>query len=133
MKQDIKNQWVAALRSGEYKQTDGVLCRLGPDGQPIGFCCLGVLTELYVQAHPGAVDTTQTTWAGTGSTARFYAINGGKSNAMLPYAVQEWSGVRSEAGAFCWDGANTSLVDLNDNGSTFEEIADVIDSHWVEL
>ena len=33
----IKSDWVKALRSGEYKQTNGIM----KDAE--GFCCLGVL------------------------------------------------------------------------------------------
>jgi hypothetical protein len=40
MKSDIKERWVTALRSGEYKQTTGSL----NNGR--GYCCLGVLCEL---------------------------------------------------------------------------------------
>jgi hypothetical protein len=45
MDQQIKSEWVAALRSGEYKQ--GVqLLRQGDY-----FCCLGVLCDLHRKAH----------------------------------------------------------------------------------
>jgi len=45
MNPEIKAKWVAALRSGEYRQTDrGVL----NDGEG-GWCCLGVLCDLYAK------------------------------------------------------------------------------------
>jgi hypothetical protein len=37
----IKEKWVAALRSGKYKQTSEVLYDYE------GFCCLGVLCDIY--------------------------------------------------------------------------------------
>lgn len=40
MEAELKQRWVAALRSGEYAQTDG---RLNGDGR---FCCLGVLCKV---------------------------------------------------------------------------------------
>lgn len=40
MKSELKERWIAALRSGEYKQTREYLC----DEQ--GWCCLGVLCNL---------------------------------------------------------------------------------------
>lgn len=40
MDKELKAKWVAALRSGEYKQTTETL----RDGD--GFCCLGVLLDL---------------------------------------------------------------------------------------
>lgn len=41
MNEDIKQRWVAALRSGEYSQTREVL------KDSCGYCCLGVLTDLW--------------------------------------------------------------------------------------
>ena len=41
LKPEIKEKWVAALRSGEYKQTRGYLSNSN------GFCCLGVLCDLH--------------------------------------------------------------------------------------
>jgi hypothetical protein len=43
MNPSVKAKWVAALRSGEYKQAVGRL-RWKPSG---GFCCMGVLCDLY--------------------------------------------------------------------------------------
>jgi hypothetical protein len=40
MKKSIAMEWVAALRSGEYKQARGSL------QQNDGYCCLGVLCEV---------------------------------------------------------------------------------------
>lgn len=51
MKPDIKERWVAALRSGEYKQGKGTLKERG-DCPPL-YCCLGVLLEI---TFPGSVD-----------------------------------------------------------------------------
>jgi hypothetical protein len=41
MDKELKEKWVKALRSGEYKQGTGVLKSL--DGE---YCCLGVLCEV---------------------------------------------------------------------------------------
>ena len=46
MNADVKDLWVAALRSGAYTQTTGSL------QNAYGFCCLGVLCDLYRQ-HVG--------------------------------------------------------------------------------
>jgi len=45
MKQDIKDKWVAALRSGNYKQGTGELRKVKDDGCTY-HCCLGVLAEV---------------------------------------------------------------------------------------
>ena len=46
MKPAIKKKWVAALRSGKYKQTEGALKEWNPTSHRAGYCCLGVLREL---------------------------------------------------------------------------------------
>lgn len=46
MNPEVKAKWVAALRSGEYKQSRE---RVLADGRG-GFCCLGVLCDLYAKA-----------------------------------------------------------------------------------
>jgi hypothetical protein len=45
---EVRTAWVAALRSGEFTRTTGKLTRVdgGPNGAPVGHCCLGVLCEL---------------------------------------------------------------------------------------
>lgn len=44
MTPELKAKWIAALRSGEYKQTTGRLVRVERDGYK--HCCLGVLCEV---------------------------------------------------------------------------------------
>lgn len=50
MDAELKAKWVAALRSGEYKQCENVLTT----GE--AYCCLGVLRELIA---PGSTDTSE--------------------------------------------------------------------------
>lgn len=45
MKKELKQKWVTALRSGEYKQTTGRLERI-ENGTLVGNCCLGVLCRV---------------------------------------------------------------------------------------
>lgn len=44
MNPEIKQQWVDALRSGEYPQSTNYL------RDKTGWCCLGVLTDLFIKA-----------------------------------------------------------------------------------
>lgn len=46
MDRDLRDRWIAALESGEYKKGSGLLRRTGLDGGPDTFCCLGVLCEI---------------------------------------------------------------------------------------
>jgi hypothetical protein len=47
-----KKTWIDALRSGEYKQTTGQLCKVDDLTQPSeSFCCLGVLVDQLWNNH----------------------------------------------------------------------------------
>ena len=48
MDPELKARWVAALRSGRYKQGIGALCYVGNSGER-RFCCLGVLADIAVE------------------------------------------------------------------------------------
>lgn len=52
---EIKAKWIAALRSGKYQQTKGVLKDHG------GFCCLGVLCVIQGVALDAAYNDLETT------------------------------------------------------------------------
>jgi hypothetical protein len=46
MPAELADKWLAALRSGEYHQASGMLCRAAGGERhsaPTGYCCLGVL------------------------------------------------------------------------------------------
>ena len=45
MTQELKEKWVAALRSGEYSQCKASLKEDAGNGT-VGYCCLGVLREI---------------------------------------------------------------------------------------
>jgi len=45
MNKDVKDIWTGALRSGEYQQVEGKLWKCSE-----GYCCLGVLTDCFVEA-----------------------------------------------------------------------------------
>lgn len=49
---EIKRKWVAALESGEYKQTQNRLY----DPATKGFCCLGVLQHVLLDGKVQVVD-----------------------------------------------------------------------------
>lgn len=46
MTPELKQKWIAALRSGEHAQTTGTLERIDTDGITQGYCCLGVLCKI---------------------------------------------------------------------------------------
>lgn len=102
-------KWVAALRSGKYQQVKGALRRSE------GYCCLGVACDVYRK------ETRKGRWL-KGNHGNFIFM---RTSQVLPLAIQEWLGLTDELGYVDEDRA---LTELNDNGSTFAEIADLIES-----
>jgi len=110
MNPQIKQKWVDALRSGEYQQTKG---RLHDED---GFCCLGVLCDLYIKEN-----NVEWELVNNGNYYEFqYKV------ADLPFSVVEWSGIPSHN---LMDISERTFAELNDKGFTFNEIADVIEEH----
>ncbi len=101
MNQEVKKKWVDALRSGKYDQCKGSL-----KGEK-GYCCLGVLTDLYLKEKN--LDWIEYQNWGT-----------------LPSLVTHWAGL---------DYNNPSIgisyaTELNDDfNKTFDEIADLIEKN----
>lgn len=118
---EIGERWVKTLRSGKYKQGKGFLERLrGTGGE---FCCLGVLCNLAFEE--GVVERRE------GERAAYYA----GANAWLPEEVREWAGMSSLYGDIPSSCSPDSrpLSELNDDGTSFVEIAGIIEAHMEEL
>ncbi len=112
MNQDIKEKWVAALRSGEYKQGKN---RLRTHTNK--FCCLGVLCDLHAKE-------TGNPWDEYGDKEFAYLYKHGD----LPRKVSVWAGFpRDDANPFA---GPHRLSTYNDNyGKNFHEIADIIEKN----
>ena len=110
MNQQVKQKWLSALRSGDYKQTQNYLHKED------GFCCLGVLCDLYGKEH-------NVEWKLV-DAGIYYEFQDKK--AILPLSVIEWAGVEDGNPGI----PGRSLATLNDMGSTFNEIADLIQEHF---
>lgn len=112
MKEEIKDKWVAALRSGKYVQTRDRL-----KDYDNGFCCLGVLCDISgVSEWKVGVDS-------------YVYLN---KDGTLPLSVMEWAGLRSPDGEVSGQ-EHDSLAEINDAGNTFETISQIIEKHWKEL
>lgn len=110
MKQEIAEQWVAALRSGQYRQGTGRLCNMNNE-----FCVLGVLCDLHSKANGGAVQIDSGGYMG--------------ATGYLPLDVVSWAGMSTRDGSV---GGN-SLSAMNDSKVAFPDIANLISSHWQQL
>lgn len=131
MKAAVRQQWVAALRSGQYKQGRGRL-----RDKENNFCCLGVLCNLF--------DSQQ--WHEPVDNTDWFTYGGEEFSCSPPSEVGYWSGL----GQFSNPGIpasyvqkhvksielpdpfhpNVSLAELNDKGATFEEIATLIENYF---
>lgn len=118
MNQDIKEKWVENLLSGKYKQ--GKEC-LRLDNNT--FCCLGVLCNLYIEEN-------KKEWSiNTDGIYSFESEVGCLSDTVL-----EWAGLPTVSplcsGIFRdlvhIDKLETNLAEINDNGRSFDEIAEII-------
>ena len=113
MNKEIKKKWIAALRSGDYKQTSFRLH--GNDG----FCCLGVLCDI---AEKEGICTSL--------KDHFGHVSYDETERILPNSVIQWSGasshdpeVRDAAGDL------STLIEMNDRVDLgFKGIADVIEA-----
>lgn len=123
MKKRIANKWIKALRSGEYKQAVGDIVYEDKSGE-CSFCCLGVLTNLYVEENgmKGFTPDEKENWK---------LFNGENNNheSFLNEKVREWAGLETDCGYF----EDDSLANINDRGASFEHIANVIEKKWKVL
>ena len=104
-------KWVTALRSGKYVQTQGCL------QDQFGYCCLGVACRLYADTYPMSVIRDS-----IGITAF------DEYRTRLPVQVRVWLGLKQSAGDYDIGPDSYSLSDDNDDGRSFDWIADMIES-----
>lgn len=122
LKPAIKKLWIEALRSGEYKQTQGEL-----RNQDNEFCCLGVLCNLHAQAHP-KIAKQQT------SLYKYLNHTGDLPDLVIKWAFESKKakpeGVFREYDDSAFHGGFITLMALNDDlGYSFKQIANVIDRY----
>lgn len=121
-------QWVAALRSGDYVQTTGTL------KDSCGFCCLGVVQDLYAEDSLGYWEPEE--GARTIRQHRFVCEESGSYVGLVPQIQNDLFGERFNKDTklpFLTDRNSraVSLSELNDKGLTFEQIADVIEWYFI--
>jgi hypothetical protein len=123
MNREIKKRWVAALRSGKYRQSCGHL------REDDCYCALGVLCDLFVQEH----EHEGVSWDKT--LGQYYFVRYEKDQAtyyyeFLPPVVMKWAGVRHENPEFFVEESEDcfTVADLNDDQAlSFDQIATIIE------
>ena len=115
MNQEVKQKWVAALRSGEYTQGQGSLKNAKSE-----YCCLGVLCSVAKKEGLEVVEKYNT-------KLESYTFDGDRT--FLPYSVRDWAQLSTEA-PYVLVGAGMERLDhLNDSGDfSFDQIADLIEA-----
>ncbi len=117
MNPEVKAKWIAALRSGEYQQASGQLC------SGTGFCNVGLLVELYIQ------ETGKGRWIAGQPYVQFADEFGFVEATELPSAVMIWADIETAAPYARTPNGTVDLIDANDKGMSFSEIADIIEAH----
>lgn len=113
MNPEVKAKWVAALRSGGYKQARQAL-----RNQEGGYCCLGVLCEISGRGE-WADEGAAKTYLGDESLLQYLG-----DESLLPPSVMAWAGLDEPDPT---TDSGESLTELNDGGKSFSEIADIIE------
>lgn len=120
-------KWVKALRSGKYKQGQGVLKQTNGENKTF-HCCLGVLCELYNDQMRKNKKKTLCEKIQHG----IHYID--KCHEKLPEIVKEWADMNDNLGWFCdQNDRDNCLSDLNDDGKKFKTIANIIEKNWENL
>jgi hypothetical protein len=116
MRKEVADLWVKELRSKNWKQGRMYLEHSNT------YCVMGILANI----------------AGTfGIVDKRMAENYGKiaffdgNMLQLPDSVVKWSGMKSELGIM--PGLKYSLIEYNDQGKSFEQLAEWIEKHWKSL
>ena len=173
----IRDKWVAALRSGEYLQTQGFLHRSNwyevPTAETHSYCCLGVLCDLVVNdenlpeanwvkngdgiygilatsevsrdaklaiarnGNGSVIDSSAASFTTNDHVAIEAAFNGDLEDSYkcgsIPYNIainiDMWDGPHAKRfGEHGNISLQDKLMEMNDDGKTFGEIAD-----WIEI
>lgn len=107
----FKKKWTDALRSGDYTQGQHGLCLVSEEGA--AYCCLGIAYELTYGEDSWVEDTWRT-------------LDGS-------YWLRAAS-VNDDTSLFTPEGLTPKqaddLAEMNDEGKTFNELADYIDENF---
>lgn len=110
MNKKFKAKWVEALRSGRYKQGDGMLRTKGPENKAL-YCCLGVACRV-LGLRPNKVGNFPDD-SGSGDYAG--------DEFPTPSQLKKLGLSKLSA---------RSLARLNDDGNSFDDIAKVIEKRY---
>lgn len=131
MNREIKEAWLAALRSGAYRQARGTLVEfkggIDPGAEvPVAYCCLGVLTDLYCKNSPA------------GKANDMGILDASEGSEVLSEPVQKWAGLECgdpRVGTYSLSVYNDGHPPTSESvpnpipPRSFKEIADLIEEY----
>lgn len=153
LKPEVKAEWLNRLRSGKFEQTAGALRRLlttsKDSEQKFGYCCLGVISEMYVEKN--ANDDNNVKWCTPNgidllredSACMLYTDSGG-STGMPTYDVNMWAFSNgNDQGWYVYVDEEDAqkyarylgkpnmvyLPQMNDMGASFPDIAEIVEKY----
>jgi len=118
-------KWVEALRTGGYAQAQGYLL----DSNTAGYCCLGVACDLFLREQGIQKERYEPDYW----VSRWFSLDSELDN-ILPHEVAEWLGLSNSTDG---DSNENPLVGgrplsgINDQGGSFEQIADLIEAEYL--
>ena len=127
MNPEVKQKWIDALRSGKYEQGCERLRSVS------GYCCLGVLCDLYAQEHDVEWDFRGNEETNLQPMDYWYFDD---QSEFLPKVVMNWAGLKTHNPSVKVDiednddGDNSFYTDeianVNDSGYTFNDLSKII-------
>ena len=161
MKKNVMKKWVKALRSGKYAQCRERLCNVDGKTGEESYCCLGVLTDLYLKERKrqkkgrgieGFRTYTKEDFDYDGDFAKWEVPTEADdfTDGVLPLEVAKWAGFNTSTndymtGCFTVDKKEIDLATLNDGlidletgrrkkkRYSFNQIADVIEKNYEHI
>jgi len=129
MNPEVKQKWIDALRSDKYEQGSGKLRSV------TGYCCLGVLCDLYSQEHNTQWEFRGDEEINTQSQDYWYF---GDQSEFLPESVMNWAELKTPNPNVRVDVEDNEdednwyytdeLSNINDSGYSFNGIANLIEA-----
>lgn len=112
-KEEIKTKWLHELRNGGHEQVQGTLKGIKPDGN-LRYCCLGVLEEKVLGNQIAAVKLMD---------SDYIDLSPEYVGLLSTYDRLKEDVIGDQELVY-------ELIEKNDEGWTFAEIADYIERNW---
>lgn len=132
MKKRNAMKWVKALRSGKFKQTNCTLVKTDKDGQPVGYCCLGVLGKISGLDEISKLKDVEFLECGNNEVCDLKSSNGtplDNNEEGMPIVLSVKSGKTGKRIPKSF----SNLAEANDSGVSFKSIASWIEKNFKYL